>query len=208
MRDAAYSFIRDAIHQGTLGPGDRIVEYKLASALGVSQGPIREALQRLVAEGVVVSVKHVGTFVRPVSRADLEAVLVVRGALEALAVDLAFARGIDDADIGRLKIMYVQMQAAANADDLTSLVDADVRFHETVVSLSGNAALVETAAPLFQQIRSFIAVTHIVLFENLNAVVHAHEGLLDALSARDVRQARREVRLHSTLAHASTSAQG
>jgi DNA-binding GntR family transcriptional regulator len=84
--------LREAIVGNLLAPGERLTEVSLASRLGVSRTPIREAFSQLEREGLVTVLPRVGVFVREVTARDVEETYTVRAALEALAVELATQR--------------------------------------------------------------------------------------------------------------------
>ncbi|MDQ4117438.1 MAG: GntR family transcriptional regulator, partial [Actinomycetota bacterium] len=83
--------IRTAIMRGTFGPGTQLGEVDLASRLGVSRGPLREAMQRLVAEGLLRSERHRGLFVRELGADDVRDVYIARTAVERAAALLVLA---------------------------------------------------------------------------------------------------------------------
>ena len=88
LRDAAVLRIREAILQGRLKPGQRILEADMAQELGISRAPIREAIRQLESEGLVVSRAHRGTYVTTLSSQDAREIFSLRAALEGLAIML------------------------------------------------------------------------------------------------------------------------
>lgn len=88
----AYDQIRDAIVEGRLAPSDRLIEQRLAAELSLSRTPIREALRRLQAEGLVISQANRGAIVRPVSEDEIYDFYEMRCRLEAYATELAAER--------------------------------------------------------------------------------------------------------------------
>lgn len=89
---STYRQLRDAIVEGRLGPGDRLVEQRIAADLGVSRTPVREAIRALAAEGLVVTEVNRGAVVRPLDARDIHDVYEVRARLEGLAAALAAER--------------------------------------------------------------------------------------------------------------------
>ena len=89
LRDVVFQTLREAILRGDLKPGERLMELHLASKLGVSRTPIREAIHMLQQEGLVVTVPRRGAEVAKMTEKDMEDVLLIREALEILAVQLA-----------------------------------------------------------------------------------------------------------------------
>ena len=86
LRDVVFDTLRQAILDGTLQPGERLMELHLAQQLGVSRTPVREALRKLELEGLVLNIPRRGAVVAQITQKDLEDVLEVRAALEELAV--------------------------------------------------------------------------------------------------------------------------
>ena len=89
LRDVVFNTLREAILRGDLKPGERLMELQLASSLGVSRTPIREAIRMLQQEGLAVTVPRKGAEVAKMTEKDMEDVLKIREALEILAVQLA-----------------------------------------------------------------------------------------------------------------------
>src|SRR5690606_20277826 len=120
--------------------GARIVETRLAQQLGVSQGPVREALRDLELFGFVVSSPFRGTQVRQITTEDLLEIYPIRAALEAVAAREAAGR-IDDATLRHLEELIDTMRDAASRNDQRAHVNADYAFHHAVVKASGNRML-------------------------------------------------------------------
>ncbi len=89
LRDVVFNTLRDAILTGKLLPGERLMELQLASRLGVSRTPIREAIRMLELEGLAVTMPRKGAEVARMTEKDMEDVLQIRKALDELAVGLA-----------------------------------------------------------------------------------------------------------------------
>ncbi|HEX4485286.1 MAG TPA: GntR family transcriptional regulator, partial [Terriglobales bacterium] len=135
--------IRESILDGSLLPGERLVERKLADALGTSQSAIREALIQLELEGHVSKKPNSATFVTDFSQRDLENTLSVRRALEGFAVEEA-ARLSTPADIQRLEELFQQSQAAARARDFQKYIRGDLSWHIAMWESTHNDCLVDT----------------------------------------------------------------
>jgi DNA-binding GntR family transcriptional regulator len=152
LKDRVAELIKDAILSGKLEPGDRIVEMKVASDLGVGTTAVREALFELEAQGFVSRVTNKGTFVTELTSEDVEQILRVRRELEGLAVELLQARATA-ADLALLDKFVDDMRNAAVEGNFQSFYRCDLEFHRTLWSLSGNryvAKLLDnTVVPLF-----------------------------------------------------------
>src|SRR5690625_1872490 len=132
--------LRSAIMYGTISPGDQLGEAELAGQLGVSRGPLREAMQRLVQEGLLRSERHRGLFVRELTADDVRDIYISRLAMERTACSLIM-RGNRGEALARLTPMLEQLVRAAESRDRVAMSDADQSFHQTLVSCSGNSRL-------------------------------------------------------------------
>ena len=135
--------IRESILDGSLIPGERLVERKLAETLGTSQSAIREALIQLELEGHVSKKPNSATFVTHFSQRELENTISVRRALEGFAVEEA-ARQSTPADIQRLEELFQQSQAAARAREFQKYIRGDLSWHIAMWESTHNDCLVES----------------------------------------------------------------
>ena len=104
--------LRDAILSGLFGPGERLPEEQLARAMGVSRGPVREALVKLERDGLIVIRRNRGAFVAQLSREDLDEVYSLRVAIDRLAVERC-VENADDADIAVSRVICRAMYSDA-----------------------------------------------------------------------------------------------
>lgn len=148
--------LRLAIMRGTFPPGAQLGEVELAARLGVSRGPLREAMQRLVAEGLLRSERHRGLFVRDLDAADVRDVYTARCAVER-AAGLLILGGDRAAAVAVLTAALADMEAAAAAADAVALADADHRFHHELVAASGSPRLRRMADALLVETRMCLA---------------------------------------------------
>src|SRR3981189_3117050 len=123
--------LRDAIMIGALPPGTQLGEPDLAARFQVSRGPLREAMQHLVSEGLLRSERHRGLFVIDLEPGDVYDIYLARSAVERAAL-LRALRGDRDAVAAVLEQTVADMAAAADDDDPTALSTADLRFHEAL----------------------------------------------------------------------------
>ncbi len=144
--------IRTGIMDGTFPPGAQLGETNLAERLGVSRGPIREALQRLIQEGLLRSEPHRGVFVTRLDGDDIEDIYLARGAVERAAVRVLLDRGEPGALAG-LERLLERMTKAAQRDRWAAVADLDLRFHETLVAASGSERLVRMFSTLIAETR-------------------------------------------------------
>jgi DNA-binding GntR family transcriptional regulator len=142
--DAAHEQIRRRILDNLWPPGHRALEQEVALALGMSRTPVREALVRLQAEGLVEVVPRHGMHVLPVSPTDMREIYEVLTALECMAAELLARRRPSDAELAPLEAATAAMDRALAADDLDAWARADEAFHAELVALAGNRHLQAT----------------------------------------------------------------
>ena len=181
------------ILRGRLAPGARIVETRIAQQLGVSQGPVREALRDLELLGFVVSSPFRGTQVRQISTDDLLEIYPIRAALEGVAARGAAPR-LDASMFEQLEDMLSKMRTAAAKDDAHAQASADAGFHHIIIRAAGNRMLEH----VWQSMRLSITtcVTYAMTHRSLDEITERHVPLLEALRSRDPNRAEAEIRRH------------
>jgi DNA-binding GntR family transcriptional regulator len=185
--------VLDRIVQGHYRPGERIVEFKLAKELGLSQSPVREGLRELAAVGIVTIHPRRGARVRLPSAKELADVSLVRAEIDALAARLAAAR-VPDATLETLGELVDLMLDRLDAGDFSGVTEADVRFHHLIAEASENHALVRAFDQLAPFARTFITLT--LPDVDVRGIVLEHRPILDALRARDAERAAEAARAH------------
>ncbi len=178
---------------GHYRPGERIVEFKLAKELGLSQSPVREGLRELAAVGIVTIHPRRGARVRMPSAKELADVSVVRAEVDALAARLAAER-ISDAGLDALEALVAEMLARLEAGDFSGVTEADVRFHHLIAEASENHALTRAFDQLAPFARTFITLT--LPGVDVRGIVLEHRPILEALRARDAGRAAEAARAH------------
>jgi DNA-binding GntR family transcriptional regulator len=143
----AVEVLREMVIAGELVPGERLNEVELAAALGISRGPLREAIQRLNSEGLVSMIPNRGAFVRTFSTDELAGLYEVRIALETHALRLAADANAEG--IAQLQKMLVDTGAAL---DEHPTYPRDLDFHKSVVELTGNPILLEAVIEVHRKI--------------------------------------------------------
>jgi len=185
--------VLDRIVQGHYRPGERIVEFKLAKELGLSQSPVREGLRELAAVGIITIHPRRGARVRLPSAKELADVSVVRAEIDALAARLAAAR-IPEATLDALEALIAEMLAQLDAGDFSGVTEADVRFHHLIAEASENHALERAFDQLAPFARTFITLT--LPDVDVREIVLQHRPILAALRARDAGAAAEAARAH------------
>lgn len=182
-----YDHLRDEIIGDRLPPGTELSEVALSRELEVSRGPIREAIGRLAAEGLVTVRPRRGAEVRSITPEELIDSYQVREALEVLAVRLAVP-GITDAELADLDELVDRMSEHAKHGAVGDFFIANVAFHELLCELSGNSKLLEVYRRLAGEIGRFQART-LALRGSLDGSVTEHRAILAAIRLRDADKA-------------------
>jgi DNA-binding GntR family transcriptional regulator len=175
--------VRTAIISGRFEPGDRLIESALSAEFGTSRGPVREALRQLENEGLVMSFPYRGAVVLGVSDEEVQEVLIpIRLTLERYSFVLAIATMTDD-DFAELGKQIWRMEQAGKANDLIKLVEADLGFHEIVISASGQLHTMQIWRTIWPRIRAYFY--RYERYRSFEETVEEHRMLLDALQTRD-----------------------
>ena len=175
--------LRSAIMYGSFPPGTQMAEAELAGRLGVSRGPLREAMQRLVQEGLLRSERHRGLFVTTLDVEDVHDIYAARTAVERAACLLILRRDPKEA-AERLGEVHARMVSAAGVADLRALSDADLSFHETLVEVSGSLRLERMARTLLIETRMCMAALE-KKYREPTELVEEHGEIVDAIQAVD-----------------------
>jgi DNA-binding GntR family transcriptional regulator len=186
--ERVYRHLRQEILADQLPPGTELSEVALSRELAVSRGPIREAMGRLAAEGLVTVRPRRGAEVRSLTPTELIDTYQVREALEVLAVRLAVPR-VTESDLARLDELVDSMAGfAAGKDQVAEFFAANVAFHELLCQLSGNEKLREMHHRLEGEISRFQART-LALRGSLDSSVSEHRAILAAVRLGDADKA-------------------
>src|SRR3954447_13465525 len=152
LRDRAYAAIRDAIVDGTLAPGERLRDQELTAWLGLSRTPVREALARLEADGLVETAPQRFTRVAPLDRRAAQDAFPVVAALHALAAELAGPR-LTEHDLSSMREANTRFAAALKATDVDAALTADDAFHAVFLKACANSEIPRALDRLMPRIR-------------------------------------------------------
>jgi DNA-binding GntR family transcriptional regulator len=150
LRDVVAAEMRRLILDGTLKPGERLIEDRLAEMLGVSRNPIREAIRVLEAEGFLDVTARRGSFVATLSAKQAADLFEVRLALEPLGARLA-AKDASPAHLDRMRELLARVQDAPEAHGLDELSDLHTELHSLIFEMTGNAYLIAIAIPMIKR---------------------------------------------------------
>jgi DNA-binding GntR family transcriptional regulator len=192
LREQVKELILQRILNGAYKPGERLVETRIASELGTSQAPVREALRDLELLRFVESEPFRGARVRDVSQEELIEIYPVRAAIEEVAAREAATRL--DGEVADLEAELEAMHLAADAKDLHAQVEHDVAFHRLIVEAAGNQILLETWRSLRVEARTLLTALRTGL--DGHDIAERHRPVLEALRARDPELAGATLRRH------------
>jgi DNA-binding GntR family transcriptional regulator len=176
--------IRRSILSGRARPGAALLETELAEQLGVSRGPVRDALAVLEREGLVYSPPNKRARVVTLGLRDVEEIYSLRRSLERLASERA-ATNVTDLDLRAMSTVLVKMDAALDRQDLIELGQLDVGFHDHVYLASRHDRLYRAWADIRSQVTLFLISRNTTAVTSREIVVGEHEALLRALTARN-----------------------
>jgi DNA-binding GntR family transcriptional regulator len=182
-----YEHLHGEIMADRLPPGTELSEVALSKELSVSRGPIREAMGRLAADGLVTVRPRRGAEVRAITPRELVDAYQVREVLEVLAVRLAVPL-ISDADLDTLGELVDKMAGHARNGAVADFFAANVSFHDLLCELSGNDKLVQVHRRLIAETGRFQART-LALRGSLDGSVSEHRAILSAIRKRDADEA-------------------
>ena len=202
--ERAYSTVRDGILHGAYAAGTRLTEQELAHAAGVSRTPVREALRRLHAEGLVQFEPNHGAVVAQFEPADAEEIFELRALLEPISARRAAERATPDM-IAELRSLADQQKLESvrrRGDYLVRIGELNGRFHRLLQAASGSARLEKALAGLIEApliLRTFGQYTN----EELRRSAAQHLELVQALEAHDPQWAHSIMRTHILAARAT-----
>ncbi len=183
LRDQIYQKIRNMIIGGKLKPGDPINEVAIAEALGVSRTPVREAVKRICDEGLVRVLAQTGTFVAPISRADLEGAYFIRRALEMESARRA-AEKLTSEGVEVLEDNIAAHRLAISRGRFARAIQLDDVFHRTIAEICGFPVIwraIDISKAQMDRGR-YLAIPKAGYGE---LTVEQHEAILDALKRHD-----------------------
>ncbi len=195
-RQSTRDFIRETLTErildGTLKPGDRLVELQIAQEMGTSQGPVREALRDLQGLGLIEQEPYKGTRVREITEREIEEAYLVRSVLEQLAAELAAPKL--KGNIGDLKKEVDAFVDAAKKRDLKNYSAHDMEFHRRIIEAADNQLLASMWDTVVLESKFRLTLKNRIGEEELENLADAHVPIMHALEAGDGKEAGRLAR--------------
>jgi DNA-binding GntR family transcriptional regulator len=196
--DRAYAALKDVIVTLDIydRPGEvRLDERQIASDLGISRTPVREAMAQLEREGFVRSVPRRGIYVVRKTRAEVTELITAWAALESMAARL-ITQNASDREIAELRQMFAKFENGELHARLDEYSDVNIEFHQTIIRLSRNSVLIDLAENLFTHMRMIRRKT-IGEEDRADRSIRDHMNIIQALEARDTDRAEDLVRNHA-----------
>jgi DNA-binding GntR family transcriptional regulator len=177
----AYESIRGSIIDGRYAMGEHVIESRIAGELSISRAPVREALNRLIQEGLLVDKPRRGVFVREMTAKDFIDIYNMRLAIETAAVRLAIAKG---ESFNSLETTIASMGRAASKGQVAKTVALELRAHEQICEASQNTFLINTFQSLLGPVHMALGLDDSA-YQNLEDVAAEHVTLLAELRTGD-----------------------
>jgi DNA-binding GntR family transcriptional regulator len=198
LSDQVYERLRIAVIRAELQPGEKLVELDIAAQMGTSQGPVREALQRLERDGLVERRARSATYVTSVSNDEMYELFSIRSVIEGFASQRT-AQKVTSAQCAELDDLIQKMAQAGSQNEIIPLAEYDMQFHRRLVEWSGSAGLLRVWMPLSSQIERFIVESHPLHYPDFVEVGMRHQPIVKALRRHDGEAAVSAVQEHIML---------
>jgi DNA-binding GntR family transcriptional regulator len=200
LSDKVADHLRDAIFRGKLAPGEMLREMQLSQSLGVSRGPIREALQQLEREGLVIIPRNGRTIVARLTREDFDEVYSLRLGLEQVAMQYAI-RNATHVDMDEMQnVVYTMIRQVNTGITEKRAADLDLQFHDLLYRTSRHKRLQACWADLRPQIYIFL-LSRNVADQDFRTQMIGHQEIVDVIRAGDEEAAMKCIRQHIAIAY-------
>lgn len=183
LPNRVYTILEEAILQGKIKAGERLIEEDLANALGVSRAPIREALRMMQKEGLIVISPRKGAVVNSISREDIAEIYEVSSTLEGLAVKI-FCNRCTDEELAFLQQLYAGMEEQVRKKNIVQYRKLNRQFHGALISGSKNKKIKELCGTLQKQI-SWFQNMNLSMQGRMEISLQEHKHIIDAFLAKD-----------------------
>ena len=196
LTNAVHEELERQILAGNVSPGEALREIAIASGLGISRGPVREAMRILEERGLVVFEKNSGVFVRRLDGAQAAQIYQVRVPLEGLVGQLA-ARNMQPAALDQVRELLGRMQLVVTRGDTESYAGMNLEFHDSLALHTGNLVLYETYRKLVTQLKLFRSHTFQYRPETIGISLKEHTSIFEAVVAQDEVRAAELLQTHA-----------
>ena len=190
--------LKRAILDGSLAPGEQLVEGEIARQFGVSRSPVREAIQELERQGYVVKKPRRGTFVTELTPQTVTEIYSLRVLLEGYAATIA-GSNCQTETIERMRDLVVRMEESMNEADFVSFSEADLEFHNILCNSTGHSHLIYLSQCLSTEMGFHVVLSRYSPTE-VDNLIQEHWALVEAIEAGEPEEARRIVQQHIRMA--------
>ena len=196
--DALVPHLRERILTGKIAPGEKIVVRKIQEEFDISHIPVREALGRLEAEGLVLNLPRRGAIAAPVSVRELVDIYDLRRIIEP-EIAVRTAKVMDDAQKEAIRAALAATDSASKAPNSERFIRANRRFHEAIVGPTSNPTLSRTLSHLWRQSDRYLRLG-MAIPDSVDVACQQHHEIFGAMCSQDEEAIRRSVGMHLTLA--------
>jgi len=194
LNQKVYRVLKTEIVKGFLEPGTKLLENKIAEEMHVSRTPVREAMQKLAAEGFIKMTPNQTMIVTEVSLEDVKEVLQIRGVLEGLAARVA-AKKINSQEINELEKVVTRMSLHITKKDLSSYCQLDDKFHDLILNICGNKWIIQIRDNLGSFIYRF-RIKSLSVPGRLKCSFEEHRKIMESLKKHNSEDANRLSQVH------------
>lgn len=194
LKENVTELLRQSIIDGTLLSGEELNQAQIAERLGISRGPVREALGQLEQEGLIRSIPYKGVIVTPLNPSYIQELYSLRSALETFALRTGMEYD-DPEDLKNLHHIVNDMRKAARAQDSKALSRLDLSFHSSIIRMARHSLLERAWTPLEIGVQRCLYSRH-KIYSSLDEVVGTHPDLLEAIARHESEEACDILRQH------------
>jgi DNA-binding GntR family transcriptional regulator len=194
IRQKVYEYLRESILSGEIHPGERIVESDIASRIGTSRTPVREALHSLEREGLLESTPRIGYAVTTISESEVSELSGIRLALEDLALRWALEKDSGELMAG-LRENVQRSQKLLEVGEVKAFIELDAQFHEIISKIADSKQLTEMTQSIRRHMLRY-RIQSIYTAENVARAIAGHKAVLDAIADGDTRKAQKALQDH------------
>jgi DNA-binding GntR family transcriptional regulator len=184
-----YMIIKKEILQGELPPGTRLLVLDIAGKFQISQAPVREALERLKQEGLIIGKPNKGSVVSNITSKEIKDIFVLREIIEGFAVRESMPQ-LKEHDFQYLENIIVTMDSAIKLNDILKIVELDMEFHGFFYERCNNHAIMELWNHMKTKVMRFMAISN--KLRSTDKLVEGHLSLIGVLKTGDVAAAEKK----------------
>jgi DNA-binding GntR family transcriptional regulator len=185
LRKDVTTTIREAIFNGELAPGQRVNQAHIAEQLGISRGPVREALAKLEEEGLICNIPYKGTFVVEITKAYIQEVFSIRRVLEGFAIRRASNHATPEELKALRNVVTKMQQASGDMSNREYSSELDLTFHRLICQSAHHGLLLQMWKSIEGVLRLYLSHRHRVVYEDPRHIVDTHPDILAAIETGD-----------------------